>query len=92
MKREIRTVVPFFYGLTFIDETDKRSSGRLLDGDVLIVSDWQYGEKGHLGINVDGTFYRCKDAISRFNLPENFDWNFILWESGTICAKPRRTP
>ncbi len=76
--------------LTFIDETGKQSSGRLVDGDVLVAYDWQYGAKGHLGINVDGTFYRCKDAISRFNLLENLDWNFILWESGTICSRPRR--
>ncbi len=74
--------------LTFIDENGNRSGGRLLEDGVVHASDWQYGEKGHLGINVDGTFYWCKDAIRRFNLPERYNWNFIRWESGAICVKP----
>lgn len=73
--------------LSFANDRGQLAKGRFVERDVLFASDWEYGEKAHLGINVDGKFFRMKDAMAQFNLPEGQAWNFIQWEGGAICFK-----
>ena len=73
--------------LSFANDRGQVARGRFVERDVMFASDWEYGEKAHLGINVDGKFFRIKDAMAQFNMPEGQAWNFILWEGGTICFK-----
>ena len=73
--------------LTLVDETGQSSSGQLADVDEIAAPGWSYGERGYVGINVDGTFYRYKDAVQRFKVPEDAAWNFIRWDSGQLCVR-----
>jgi hypothetical protein len=73
--------------LSFANDRGQVARGRVVERDVMFASDWEYGEKAHLGITVDGKFFRIKDAMAQFNMPEGQAWNFILWEGGTICFK-----
>lgn len=73
--------------LTLVDETGQSSSGQLADVDEIAAPGWSYGERGYVGINVDGTFYRYKDAVQRFKVPEGTAWNFIRWDSGQLCVR-----
>ncbi len=78
--------------LAFVNERGRRSSGQLVNRDVLLATNWEYGEKARLGISVDGTFFSVTDASMRFGVPAGRDWNFILWASGTICLKSKDSP
>ena len=74
--------------ITLTDETGRRSRGSLSYPDVISATDWKYGAKGYLGINVDGTFIRYSEAIERFNIGADQRWNFIRWDSGALCVNP----
>ena len=71
--------------LTFVNDSGQRSKGRFIDRDLLVASNWEYGEEARLGINVDGKFFSVTDASKQFNVREGTDWNFIRWESGAVC-------
>lgn len=73
--------------LTLINETGQSSVGQFVDVDEIAAPGWSYGEQGYIGINVDGTFYRYKDAIQRFKMPDNSPWNFIRWNNGHLCVR-----
>jgi hypothetical protein len=71
------------------DESGNQSAGRLFDSDTISASNWKYGKQGYLGINIDGTFYRYKDAVQSFNVRADTDWNFIRWDGGVLCVRPK---
>lgn len=73
--------------LTLINETGQSSVGQFVDVDEIAAPGWSYGEQGYIGINVDGTFYRYKDAIQRFRMPDSSPWNFIRWNNGHLCVR-----
>ena len=56
--------------LSFTNDRGQSSKGRFVERDVMFASEWEYGEKAHLGINVDGRFFRMRDAMAQFNMPE----------------------
>lgn len=75
--------------LTFLAEDGKQATGQLTEADALTATGWQFGSQAYVGINVDGTFYRMRDALARFNMPADTVPNFIRWEGGMFCTKPR---
>ena len=76
--------------LVFMDEQGRRSGGSFHGYDGLKAQGGRYGDRGRLGVNVDGTFYSRSDAERAFNwTPERSkDLNFIMWEDGTLCVRP----
>jgi len=76
--------------LVFLDEQGHRTEGGFHGYDGLKVQGGRYGDRGRLGVNVDGTFYSRSDAERVFNwTPERSkDLNFIMWEDGTLCVRP----
>ncbi len=75
--------------LILVDENGKRSGGRIFDTDTLSATDWLYGKRGYVGMGLDGTFYRYKDAVQNFNLRPDMEWNFIRWDGGAICVRSK---
>jgi hypothetical protein len=77
--------------LVFMDETGKRADGGFQGYDGIYAENGRYGNRGHIGINVDGSFFRKRDAEEKFSgTPErDREWNFIRWEDGTLCVRAR---
>lgn len=77
--------------LVLMDENGSRTNGGFEGYDGVYAENGRYGNHGRIGINVDGTFFQKKEAERTFSgTPErDRDWNFIRWEDGTLCVKPR---
>lgn len=77
--------------LVLMDENGSRANGGFEGYDGVYAENGRYGNHGRIGINVDGTFFPKKEAEQTFSsTPErDRDWNFIRWEDGTLCVKPR---
>jgi hypothetical protein len=73
--------------LLLTDESGKPSSGRLSEGHTVSAPDWKHGNTGHLGLRVEGVFYRASEAVQKLQRPETTAWNAIRWDRDVLCIK-----